>query len=145
MLELTVRDVSSFFAFDVITLSYNHCTKKIKHYQISQNIIEILLLIAYALNPPLNAHADVIRDASGFKFWHESACTPILCVCEQRKLWQVCADSLQLSLLENVIRVSTHYTNVLMSLPSNVIDVREIRYLAIRMNSVLLFFDHGGS
>ena len=59
--------------------------------------------MSYAYEPPLNTHAGESSGTRRLKLWPESSYISELCVSEQRRIWRVCADSPELSLLNNAI------------------------------------------
>ena len=58
------------------------------YYKIYGPMHNIMVLIAKL---SLNAHSDISSMANGLNFGRECSSTSILCVCEQQRLWIVCA------------------------------------------------------
>ena len=59
---------------------------KKKSYLIKGTSYEILVLIAYAQTPPLNAHTGVFNKARNLNFAFESSSTSTICGCKQQML-----------------------------------------------------------
>ena len=64
-----------------------------------------MILIVYVQMPPLKAYADVPSKAKDLNFGLSLHLHSYRDIGKQQKLWQVCADSPELSLLADVINI----------------------------------------